>query len=437
VSRLLYSLRLVIRSLRRDPAFTAVMIATLALSVSLFVTAVAAYRRSAAMPAGQPRFPGVYRVQLRHNPLLPFYAMHEEFSGFAAAASNFVSQPQSRALRGTGIPRAESPTFIAPLWAGVAGGQAGSWPVRFCTTDLFTLFAIPFRHGAPWGQTASAQAPESRRADAVDDAGVVLNDVLNTRWFGGANSVGRHVVIEGRRLTVVGVLARPLVPWPLWDFNPFEERGELLVPWSLAERLRPAPAVVFPPMAPASWETLASAPHRFIEQWVWLPEGGALARFEARMASVDGALRLDPYDPMNAAQNKVAPPYIMFLGLTTAVVLANVLNVARLLLAKGMVRSAEIGIHRALGAPRNAIFVRQLMEGVLVVLAGSVAGVVLGVPTVVLFDRLIPDLPIQLTVDVRTAGLSVLVCLLLSLLAGIYPAWRVASVAPTRYLGKI
>lgn len=436
MSRLLYSLRLVLRSLRRDPVFTAVMISTLALSVSLFVTAVAAYRRSAAMPSGQPRFPGVYRVQLRHNPLLPFYAMHAESSGFAAAASNFLSEPQSRALRGTGIPRAESPTFVAPLWAGVAGGPARPWPVRFCANELFTLFDIPFRHGSPWGRGAVG-APGHDDDPDDDGAGVVLNDVLNARWFGDANSVGRHVVIEGRRFTVVGVLARPLVPWPLWDFNPFEERGELLVPWSLAERLRPAPTVVFPPMAPASWEALSSSPHRFIEQWVWLPDGGSRERFEARMAAADAALRLDPYDPMTAAQNKVAPPYIMFLGLTTAVVLANVLNVARLLLAKGMVRSAEIGIHRALGAPRNAIFVRQLMEGVLVVLAGSVAGVVLGVPTVVLFDRLIPDLPIQLTVDVRTAGLSVLVCVLLSLLAGIYPAWRVASVAPTRYLGKV
>lgn len=429
MSRLLYSLRLVMRSLRRDPAFTGVMITTLALSVSLFVTAVAAYRRSAALPTVQPRFPGVYRVRLRHNPLIPFYAMHEEFSGFAAAASNFLSQPASRELLDTGVPLAESTTFVAPLWVDLAGRPSGPLPVRFCGADLFRLFAIPFRYGAPFLDQPSAAG--------LSDDGVVLNDVLNNRWFAGGNSVGRQVVVEGERLTVIGVLSQPPVPLPMWDFNPFEDRGELIVPVALAGRLRPAPVAVFPPMAPASWEALASSRHRFIEMWVLLPERGQRERFEARMAKVDANLRIDAYDPLSAEQDKVAPPYIMFLGLTTAVVLANVLNVARLLLAKGMVRSAEIGIHRALGATRNAIFVRQLMEGVLVVLAGSVAGVVLGIPTVHVFDRLIPDLPTRLSVDVHTAGLSVLICVLLSLLVGIYPAWRMASVAPTRYLGKI
>lgn len=209
------------------------------------------------------------------------------------------------------------------------------------------------------------------------------------------------------------------------------------MPSALADRFRPAPVATFPPLGNGSWNALGSSPTRFTELWVSLPDQRARGRFETLMATVDKDLRLAPYDRLDPRIDHVPPPYILFLGFTTAVVLANVLNVVRLLLAKGMARSAEIGVHRALGASRNAIFARQLMEGVLVVLGGSVAGVLLGIPTVSLFDVLVPDLPTRLAVDLRTASLSLLICVALSLLAGFYPAWRVASVAPTRYLGKI
>jgi putative ABC transport system permease protein len=115
----------------------------------------------------------------------------------------------------------------------------------------------------------------------------------------------------------------------------------------------------------------------------------------------------------------------------------SVINLMRMLLAKATSRSAEIGIHRALGAGRNIIFGRQLAEGVIVSMAGSALGLVLAIPTVAMFDRLIPDSPVRLAVTPVIIGTVLLVCLLASLVSGVYPAWRIASVPPTRYLGKI
>ena len=70
----------------------------------------------------------------------------------------------------------------------------------------------------------------------------------------------------------------------------------------------------------------------------------------------------------------------MFVILTLVVLEVSVINLMRMLLAKATSRAAEIGIHRALGAGRNTIFVRQMMEGVLVSLVGSVLGLALAVP---------------------------------------------------------
>jgi len=76
-------------------------------------------------------------------------------------------------------------------------------------------------------------------------------------------------------------------------------------------------------------------------------------------------------------------------------------------------------------------------QGVLVSMVGSGLGVVLAVPTVSMFDRLIPDMPIRLAVTPTVVGIALLICLLAGLVSGIYPAWRIASVPPTRYLGKV
>jgi putative ABC transport system permease protein len=419
VSQLLYSLRLVLRSLRRDPGYTSVMIVSLALSVSLFVTAAAAYRRFSS--SALVRVPGVARVQPHGNPTEAFYE-HTEFGYFSRYIDFFVSAPTARALSGTGIPVAEATSFIARVSGGLLGAPPGMLGVRFCGKDLFTMFALGFRWGGPW-------------SGGSDQA--VLDDRLNYRLFGGANSVGRTIVLEGRPVTVVGVLRPSPTVFRVWDWNPLQDPGEMLVPAALAEALRPMLAVSYPPSHPLSWRALIASPDAFMETWVALPDRASRARFEAVMRSVDPRLELVSADQLIARFFQKPPQYTIFVIFAGVLVLGNVLNVVRLLLAKGSARGAELGIHRALGAPRQVLFGRQLLEGVVVVLSGSIAGVLLGVPTIRLFDRLVPDLSTPLVLDVRTALLTLSLCVMLSVLAGIYPAWRVASVPPTRYLGRV
>ena len=243
--------------------------------------------------------------------------------------------------------------------------------------------------------------------------------------------------MDGRPLAVAGVLAPAATAFELWDFNPFPDRGELLLPADLAESLRPMPHVMFPPSRPGDWSALVAGNHRFMESWVSLGDDDARARFAQAIAKWDPTVELVSADELIRQLLQTPPEYAVFALFAVVLVAANVLNAVRLLFARALARAAQLGVHRALGAPRLALFTRHVIESVAVVACGATLGLALGLPMVRFFDTLIPDLPSPLRIDPLSLGWAWLLCVALALLAGLYPAIRVAFVLPTRYLGRV
>jgi putative ABC transport system permease protein len=429
VTHLAYNLRLVSKSLRRDFRFTLVMVVSQALGVSLFGTALTAGRRYSAM-TGQVA-PDAYRIERARNRELHEAFQGTAFDGFGDLASIFVSLPVVRALRTDPSLVGQTASFVSVMAGGPPDRPLGRLPVRFCGADLFDIFRVDFRHGQPW-----------HRADEAGSAPppvTVLSDVLNDRLFGGEDSVGRTVRVGGRDLKVVGVIRQRPGKVHLWDIGVAPENvGYALVPFGLTDALQPSPSIVWPPrFALPTWAAMAESPGAFLEYWVRLPTPTAQQSFAATLARIDPDASLRSGDEIAARFAHPPGPYRAFIILTLVLVEASVINVMRMLLAKATARASEIGIHRALGAGKWTIFGRQLLEGVSVSMAGSLLGLALAVPTVRMFDRLIPDNPVALAVTPGIVATALLVCLLAGLATAIYPAWRVASVPPTRYLGKV
>jgi putative ABC transport system permease protein len=429
VSDVAYDLRLVAKSLRRDPRFTLVMVVSQALGVSLFATALATSRRYTAVP-GQLAS-DAYRVERRPQAELQRFFIGTNFDGFGSFASIFVPLPAARSLDADPAPTARTPSFVAPLAGGAAGAPAQRLPVRFCNADLFDIIRADFRYGGPWRRPQPAGGPPR--------AVTVLTDLLNQQLFAGEDSVGRVVRIAGRDFEVVGVIRQRSGRVHLWDLGIAPENlGYAAVPFEFADELRPLPWIAWPPISEATtWAALAASPRSFVEYWVRLPTEAARASFAATLAHTDPGLVLRSGDDILAHYARTPAPYRVFVVLTLVVVEASVINVMRMLLAKATARASELGIHRALGAGKRTIFARQLIEGVLVSMAGSLLGLALALPTIRMFDRLIPDTPVTLAVTPAIVGTALLVCLLAGLATAIYPAWRVAAVQPTRYLGKV
>src|SRR6185436_8203851 len=71
-------------------------------------------------------------------------------------------------------------------------------------------------------------------------------------------------------------------------------------------------------------------------------------------------------------------------------------TISRLMLAKAVARHVDLGIHRALGATRAALFRGQMLEAALVVLPAAAAGIGSAAAQLLFFNQVVhqSDVPV-------------------------------------------
>ena len=124
----------------------------------------------------------------------------------------------------------------------------------------------------------------------------------------------------------------------------------------------------------------------------------------------------------------------LLLGAVGFVLLIACVNVANLLLARGMTRQKEVALRSALGAARSTIFGQLLTESLLLTLAGGVLGVGVGYAMLQGLIAVMPrgtlpneaDLRLNLPILLFTLGATTLA----GLLAGCAPAWYASRIDP-------
>ena len=105
-------------------------------------------------------------------------------------------------------------------------------------------------------------------------------------------------------------------------------------------------------------------------------------------------------------------------------------NTVGLLLAKFLRRSAEIGVRRALGATRRAVFAQCLVEAGLIGLIGGVGGWLLSLLGLWLVRRQPVEYADLAHLDVSMFFVTFALAVAVSLVAGALPALRASRVAP-------
>lgn len=133
---------------------------------------------------------------------------------------------------------------------------------------------------------------------------------------------------------------------------------------------------------------------------------------------------------LNEVIGNVKPVLLTLLAAVGLVLLIACANIAGLLLAQHASRSKEVAIRAALGAGRGRLLRQFFLEGILLSLLGTVAGVALARLGLDLIVKLVPDeFPrfSQAQLDWRVLLFTIVISLFTCLLFGLVPAWQASQ----------
>lgn len=432
-----YNLKLAFKSMRRNPVMTALMVAAIAVGIGVSMTTLSVYHMMSSDPIPE-KSDVLFAVTLDSwNPLRPFDDDHPE-----RAPHQLTFHDAERLIKLAGGKRQtamfESSLIIEPLGDDGLPFEAGA---RVTYADFFPMFDVPFIYGSGWDKSA----------DDVAEPVVVLTKQLNERLFGGEDSVGRFLTMEGTRFRVVGVTGT-WEPTPRF-YDPinggFQEVNEMFIPYSLTR-------VMELKSVGSDWGWKAEDLQTF-EQWlnseaVWVQYFVELDSPSQRDEYVDHLnayvgeqKRLGRFErPMNnhiynvgewmEYHEVVARDARVLVGLSFMFLLVCVLSTIALTLTKFVGKKAETSLRRALGASRLAIFRQQIVEVGLMGFAGGLIGLLLVTFGLQGIKYLYDSTPGLVKLDWLMVLTAIAVAVISSTLAGLYPAWRVCNIPPASQL---
>jgi len=318
--------------------------------------------------------------------------------------------------------------------------------IRVSTRGFFDLFGLRFLHGGTWAEAADAEAQYV----------TVITRKLAEELFGVTDAVGRTVELNGRQYTVTGVVEDWLPAPTVHDLSTgsFSDPAQVYLPLGLHQALE-----LFswgnvncwddgqPRSETETYRDFLQSTCVWLQFWVELPDAAARERYERFLGNYIAEQKAQGRFPRPAQyalsrpsewlvlNNVVGNDNRLLTWLSFAFLLVCVANTVALLLAKFLRKAPEAGVRRALGASRGAVVVQHLVESALVGAVGGLVGLLLaqlGLAGIRL--QLSEQLARVVQMDLAMVAVALLVALGASLLAGLYPAWRIGQTSPAHYL---
>ena len=128
---------------------------------------------------------------------------------------------------------------------------------------------------------------------------------------------------------------------------------------------------------------------------------------------------------------RVVPPTVrMQTWIAFGVLLVCLVNAIGLLVSKFMRKAGEVGVRRALGASRGAVFAQCMTESALIGVIGGAVGLPLAWFGLWLVRQQPMSYAASVHLDPQMLALALLVAVIAAVLAGVWPAWRASRIAP-------
>jgi putative ABC transport system permease protein len=391
VENMIRDVRFGLRTLSRNPGFTVVAILALAFgtasATALFsiVDAVLLkplpYRDPSRLVDICEKAPSGSRNSISPANFMDWRAQNHVFEAIAAYT------PWSRNLTGAGEPEFVKGFQVSANFFDVLGGQ-------------FLL--------------GRGFLPEEEQM-ANSKVAILSHTFLRNKFGGDTNIVGKAVLLDGAKFTVVGVVRL---------FSNSDQS------WANV------------------WTPLVLEPGKAVRNYHYLRADARLkpgVSLQQARTDLEGIARIlqGTYPESNkgmgvelkafrddAVGTQLQTTLLAMFGAVIALLLLASVNVGGLMLARGLARQREVAIRLALGAGRSRLVRLFMVEGLLVSLSGGAIGSSLACAMLRFFGHSVPlELPegVELVADLRIVAFSVAICLLAGLTSGMFPAWQASN----------
>jgi predicted permease len=356
-----HDLRYAIRTLVNTPAFTLVVVLTLALGIgaNTAIFSIADQLLLRLLPVDRPRelvsfeSPGVFAGRSEGNNTFS-YPMYRDFRDRNDVFSGVIG------------------SYLTSLTLTV-GGQAARVSGQLATGNYFDVLGVHAALGRTLG-------PDDDTVPGGHSVAMLSDGFWERRFARDRGILNQSIAINGHPMTIVGVTP------PGFYGIVIGESPDVIVPMMMKAQMTPTRgdleerrsrwltllARLKPGVTLSQAEASMNVLYRQINEQEVKDITGFSPTFRTRFVSKHLFVRPGARGESHLAQ--FATPIVVLMGMVGLVLLIACANVANLLLARGAARQKDVAIRLAIGASRAAIVRQRLVESGVLALAGAVVG---------------------------------------------------------------
>jgi putative ABC transport system permease protein len=406
-----YYIQLALRSLRKTPMLTLLMVITL--SVGQASSIIILTLRHALV-----RDPIPEKSHLLFTP--------RASSDGGGSYDGMFTYAQAHGISGAYTKSLIMGQALGPISNSDHSKSLGGRPIRFTTRNFFSFFDVPINRGRVW-------------SDDEDLQGVpvaILSYRLAKKFFPTSDPVGAPLEIGGTSFRVVGVI-NDWDPAPRFydlSIGSFMLSDDVFLPLGSIRQVSSDMGV--PKICDSTASTMP--PSRLLDvdcswltPWFLAEDAKAVPSLIQRiststrlMLSDSGRenIRVLNVQQILSAADLVPSSVTLFTGLGICFLTLCIINSAGMQLSRLMRRVSQIGVRRALGATRRDIVSQYLSETLLIGTCGGVLGLLFTEAGLYWIRQLDSYYTRTACTDLTTAALAVLLIGISCLLTGIVPA---------------
>ena len=413
--------RYALRTLLNAPAFTGVVVLTLALGIgantAIFSLTDQVLLRMLPVTAPDQLVvldgPGTFRGRTFNSGTFS-YPMYRDFRDQNSVFDGVIAR------------------FPAPLTL-LTNGQSERVNGDLVSGNYFDVLGVR----ALLGRTFTA---DDDRTPGGHPVAVLSRNYWMRRFAGDPSVLNRTISLNGLPMTIVGVAPAGFFGIVVGEspdvMVPVMMKAQMTPTWDDLQNRRSRWLTVMARLKPGVTATQAEAAmnvvYRQLNEQELKEMTGVTALFREGFLSKHLFLRPGQKGRSDLRQ-QFTTPILVLTGMVGLVLLIACANVANLLLARGAARQKEVAIRLALGATRAAIVRQRLVESLVLSGAGALLGLALAWWTGTLLLAMLPNdgavQTLSAVPDARVTAFAIAVALLAAILFGLAPA--LSSTRPT------